>query len=131
MKLKQILKCKKGIAIENAILFMVIIFSLCALLTSLTLIGHYQVKIEKMTLLNKVDVEQIGEDYLAYLQSEDTEKVFSIENEKYAHEISGNALRVWLKNDNKETTILYVEAEYKDGQIHVYRWCDTLPADTE
>ncbi len=131
MKLKQILKSKKGIALENAILFMVIIFSLCALLTSLTLLGHYQVKIEKMTLLNKVDVEQIGEDYLAYLQSEDTEKVFYVENEKYAHEISGNALRVWLKNDNKETTILYVEAEYKDGQIHVYKWCDTLPADTE
>ena len=48
MKLKQILKSKRGMALENAILFMLIIFSLCALLTSLTLIGHYQVKIEKM-----------------------------------------------------------------------------------
>lgn len=131
MKLKQILNSKKGMALENAILFMVIIFSLCALLSSLTLIGHYQVKIEKMTLLNKVDVEQIGENYLAYLQNEDTEKVFSIENEKYAHEISGNALRVWLKNDNKKTVILYVEAEFNDGHIYVYKWCDTLPTDTE
>ena len=126
MKLKQILKNKRGIAIENAILFMMIIFSLCALLTSLTLIGHLQVKIEKTTLLNTIEVEQIGEDYLASLQGE-TE--FSIEG-NYAYEIDGNALTVW-SNNNKETVILYVEAEYKDGAIHVYRWCDTLPEDIE
>lgn len=126
MKLKQILKNKRGIAIENAILFMMIIFSLCALLTSLTLIGHLQVKIEKTTLLNTIEVEQIGEDYLASLQG-GTE--FSIE-EDYAYKIDGNALTVW-SNSNKETVILYVEAEYKDGAIHVYRWCDTLPEDIE
>ena len=116
MKLKQILKNKRGIAIENAILFMMIIFSLCALLTSLTLIGHLQVKIEKTTLLNTIEVEQIGEDYLASLQG-GTE--FSLE-ENYAYEIDGNALTVW-SNSNKETVILYVEAEYKDGAIHVYK----------
>ena len=126
MKLKQILKNKRGIAIENAILFMMIIFSLCALLTSLTLIGHLQVKIEKTTLLNTIEVEQIGEDYLASLQG-GTE--FSLE-ENYAYEIDGNALTVW-SNSNKETVVLYVEAEYKDGAIHVYRWCDTLPEDIE
>lgn len=126
MKLKQILKNKCGIAIENAILFMMIIFSLCALLTSLTLIGHLQVKIEKTTLLNTIEVEQIGEDYLASLQSE-TE--FSIEK-NYAYEINGNALTVW-SNSNKETVILYVEAENIDGAIHVYRWCYTLPEDIE
>ena len=128
MKLINIFKNKRGIAIENAILFMILIFSLCALLTSLTLIGHLQVKLEKNTLLRQVELDQIGEDYLSCLQSGDS---LVIDNEKYAHEIRGNALHVWLKNDDKQTVVLYVEAEYTDGLVHVYRWSPTLPPDIE
>jgi hypothetical protein len=68
MKLKQILKSKQGMALENAILFMLTIFLLRALLTSLTLIGHYQVKIDNRALLRDVEIEQIGEDYLASIK---------------------------------------------------------------
>ncbi len=57
MKPRRILKNKKGIALENAILFMVIVFSFCALLTSLTLFGHYQTKLDKITLTNKETAE--------------------------------------------------------------------------
>ena len=129
MKLKQILKSKRGMALENAILFMLIIFSLCALLTSLTLIGHYQVKIEKLTLLNDVEIEQIGEDYLASVKAKTT---FTDTYENYAYEVNGNALTVWRKTDENKNAVLYVEAELTaDEELNVNVWRYSLPTQTE
>ncbi|MBR4032606.1 MAG: hypothetical protein IKJ07_07735 [Clostridia bacterium] len=59
-----ILKSKKGIALENAILFMMVIFSLCFLIASFTLIGHHQGEIEGIKLEQRVELDQIGEDFL-------------------------------------------------------------------
>ena len=64
MSLKKIFKSKKGIAIETAILALVVIFSLCFLVTSLTLVGHYQVQIESSFILKDVELDQIGEDFI-------------------------------------------------------------------
>ena len=129
MKLKQILKSKRGMALENAILFMLIIFSLCALLTSLTLIGHYQVKIEKMTLQQDIEIEQIGEDYLASVKAQTS---FEQTYANYAYEVSGNALTVWRKTDENKKAVLYVEAELTaDEELNVNVWRYSLPTQTE
>ena len=61
----KILKSKKGIALENTLLFMMIIFSLCFLISSFTLMGHYQGEIEKTMITNRVELDQIGEDFVA------------------------------------------------------------------
>ena len=129
MKLNQILKSKRGMALENAILFMLIIFSLCALLTSLTLIGHYQVKIEKMTLQQDIEIEQIGEDYLASVKTKTTfEQIYA----NYAYEVEGNALTVWRKIDENKKAVLYVEAELTaDEELNVKVWRYSLPIGTE
>lgn len=124
MKIKQILKDKKGIALENAILFEIIIFSLCFLLTSLTLIGHYQVKIENLTLLNNVEIEQIGDDYLASVKAGEA---LTKDYTNYAYEVSGNTLTVWHKNDESKSAVLYVEAELVDEQLNVSKWRYSLP----
>lgn len=68
----KILKSKRGIAIENAILFLLVIFMLCALLASITIIANFQFKIDNMVLKNDVDLDQIGEDFIAYLASGET-----------------------------------------------------------
>ena len=129
MKFEKILKCKRGMALENAILFMLVIFSLCALLTSLTLIGHYQVKLEKMTLLQDVEIEQIGEDYLASIKAGTT---FTQNYDNYAYEVSGNALTVWRKTDENKRAVLYVEAELTaNEQVSVNVWRYSLPTQTE
>ena len=129
MKLKQILKSKQGMALENAILFMLIIFSLCALLTSLTLIGHYQVKIGKMTLQQDIEIEQIGEDYLASVKAQTS---FEQTYANYAYEVSGNALTVWRKTDENKKAVLYVEAELTaDDELNVNVWRYSLPTQTE
>ena len=128
MKLKQILKNKRGIALENAILFMLLIFVLCALLISMALIGNYQVKIENMTLLRDVQIEQIGEDYLSHVAAEES---FDELYEDYAYSVEGNALTVWRSTDNTKTAVLYVEAELADGELNVICWRYSLPAQTE
>ena len=129
MKLRQMLKSKRGMALENAILFMLIIFTLCALLTSLTLLGHYQVKIEKMTLQQDIEIEQIGEDYLASVKAKTT---FTDTYENYAYEVDGNALTVWRKIDENKKAVLYVEAELTaDEELNVNVWRYSLPTQTE
>ena len=67
MSLKKILKSKRGIALENAIIFLMVIFSLTALLTSLALLANIQVKIEKTAIENRLRVDEIGEDFIAAL----------------------------------------------------------------
>jgi hypothetical protein len=125
--MKQILKSKRGIALESAVLFMLIIFSLCALLTSLSLIGHYQLKIEKTVLLNDVEIDQIGEDYLASLKS--GEEKFTESYENYEYKVDGNALTVWRKNDREGVAVLYVEAEVNGEQVDVLKWRYSNPTE--
>lgn len=115
----KILKNKRGIALENAILFMIVIFSLCFLLASFTLIGHYQAKIENAMLTQRVDIDQIGEDYLA---SVGEGKTFSKSYDNYSYKVEGNALIVWRGTD-KTNVVLYVEVN--DGSLAI--WSYSLP----
>lgn len=128
MKFGKTLKNKRGIALENAILFMLVIFMLCTLLISMALVGNYQVQGEKKIFLAEVEIDQIGEDYLASVKAGD---VFDETYEKYAYEVEGNALCVWRKNDDKKTAVLFVEAELADGEVSVISWRYSLPEKTE
>ena len=107
---------------------MLLIFVLCALLISMALIGNYQVKIESMTLLRDVQIEQIGEDYVACVRAGES---FDELYEDYAYSVKGNALTVWRSTDNTKTAVLYVEAELADGEVDVICWRYSLPTQTE
>ena len=129
MKLKQIFKSKRGVAIENAILFMIVIFFLCALITSLTLLGFHEVRLEKALLLRDVEIDQIGEDFLASVEAK---QAFNETYDKYAYKVDGNVLKVWREKDTDKTVVLYVEAELTDGQLNVKAWrYSELPTQTE
>ncbi|MBQ4273494.1 MAG: hypothetical protein IJB94_00795 [Clostridia bacterium] len=135
MKLKQLLKSKSGVALENTLLFMLVIFSLCALLTSLTLTGFFQTRINKITLLNEVELEQIGEDYLSHVKSKsenENENEFTMRSEhqeKYACSVEGDVLSVWHKDDQNAKVVLLVEARItNEGQLTVVQWRYSQPA---
>ena len=124
--LNKLLKNKRGMALENAILFMLIIFSLCALLTSLTLIGHFQTNINKLTLENEIKLEQIGEDFLASPQS--FGEVVEYENYTCRPVVSQNAyaMAVYPKgSDDLSTVLLYIEVAKDSGKI--LHWRYSLP----
>lgn len=133
MRLKQILKSKSGMALENAILFMLIIFSLCALLTSLTLIGHYQLKIEKTVLQHDVEIDQIGEDFIAGLKGSGEGLKTDYENYAYNVADDGKSITVKHKDDEEGPVLLYVEVnvESTDGttpqKVDVVKWRYSSP----
>jgi hypothetical protein len=128
MNLQKILKSRRGVALENALLFMLVIFSLCALLTSLTLIGHFQTRINKLTLENEIALEQIGEDFLASVKAgENFEK--SYENYVYSKDVNGNlyALSV-AASSNPQQVLLYIQVERTpQGTVHVLQWRYSFP----
>ena len=138
MNLKHILKNKRGVAIENAILFMLVIFTFCALLASLTMIGNLQTKVEDAVLLRDVQIDQIGEDFLSSVRAgESLDKIYenlNITYENYKCTVTGNGeekvLTVCHKSDELKV-VLYVDA-VKDGDaVSVRKWCYSLPAQTE
>jgi hypothetical protein len=110
---------------------MLIIFSLCALLTSLTLIGHYQLKIEKTVLQHDVEIDQIGEDFIANLKTDNPSTPFEGVHENYAYAANENILTVWHKDDQSKSVVLYVEAEIKGDKVNVLKWRYSLPQATE
>ena len=115
----------RGIAMETAIVFMLVVFSLCALLTSLSFFGIYQSGTEKRTLLQDVELSQIGEDYLTSLR-EQTDLSESYEN--YEYEVWEHTLTVWKKNDVDRATVLFVEAELTaEGRIRILCWRYSAP----
>ena len=122
-------------AIENAILFMLVIFTFCALLASQTMIGNLQTKVEDAVLLRDVQIDQIGEDYLASIKAGEA---FTESNEKYNYEnydyaVNENILTVWRESDQSKTVVLYVKVtvEVDSNDVTVVKWCYSLPAQTE
>ena len=124
MNLKKILKNKSGVALENALLFMLVIFSLCALLTSLTLVGFFQTRINQLTIQNEVKLEQIGEDFVASPASFDYKKDYGnytcsevVSDTSYAMEVYPKG-----KNDDPAAVLLYVEVAKEDGKLLFWRY---------
>lgn len=114
----KILKSKKGIAIENALLFMMVIFSLCFLVASFALIGHYQGEIENIKIAQRAELDQIGENFIADASSF-TEQPTTLGN--YTCKAENRVLTVWHKNDAEKNVMLYVEVD-DTGNVIVWRY---------
>lgn len=142
-KAKKILKNKRGIAMESAVLFIVTIFSFCSLLTMLSVIGRNQLDIENMLLVREVEVDQIGEYFLGgklkgmlydgpnenhYPEPNAnlTTGYYKIDGEKYYYceedKENENILCVYARKGG--ILLLYVE---KDNSGKLVRWCYSEP----
>ena len=120
MKLIKILKCKRGVAIENAIVFMIITFALCTLLIAVTLTGHYQMQLGNVSLLRDVDIDQIGEEFLSSVRNEDHPFDESSLEKNYSCEIDvDNENTLIVSRRNK--TVLYVKVDYS-GNVIMWRY---------
>lgn len=127
MKLTRIFKSRRGAAMETAIVFLLSIFSLCALVTVLALTGNAQMRLENTLLTTKVEVEQIGEEYLVALGNGDQLSSYTVEvNERIYY--CNKKENIFTIENEKGTVVLYVEAT-KDGGVT--KWCYTDPDATE
>lgn len=124
MKRTKLLKSKRGIALENAILFLLVIFSFCALLTGMVAIGHAQIKVDAAVLQRDVQIDQIGEDFLTSVRKE---AEFNKEYDNYNCTVEGSVLTVWRNDDTKKTVLLYVDAKKVDDTLTVTAWRYSAP----
>lgn len=124
MKRTKLLKSKRGIALENAILFLLVIFSFCALLTGMVAIGHAQIKVDAAVLQRDVQIDQIGEDYLTSVRKGEK---FTEKYDNYDYTVEGSVLTVWRNDDTKKTVLLYVDAKKVDDTLTVTAWRYSAP----
>ena len=115
------MKNKHGLALESAVLFMVLIFALCTLLTTFALVGNTRAKLTENALLERVAIEQILEDFLA-----DPMALESGERGDYTYAVIPGeggeeiALAVYRKAQDTESLRLCAKAVLVEG-----RWCLT------
>ena len=62
--MKRIFKNKRGMAMESAILFMLVILMLGLLLTGVIMHTHLRVKLNNTQLSREITIEQIGENFV-------------------------------------------------------------------
>lgn len=120
-----ILKSKKGVAIENALLFMMIIFGLCFLVSFVALIGHHQYRLDDTLIMNRVELDQIGEAFVQDASSFETNG--DIDNYKYT--VVGDVLKVYHKTAtvSNENVLLYVEVDGDKPVVWRYSEKPTTP----
>lgn len=150
MKLGALLKNKKGVSLESAVLFMLIIFTFCFLISSIALCGHYQVKIDSLKAYHYAQTEQIGEEFVAYLHvagDADAAETFaayltanSLTYENYScqetktqdADTTQYELTVKRGSDGSADAVLYIKAERTaEGQVTVLSWLPEPPESAE
>ena len=67
--LHKTLRSKKGLALESAVVFMLVILALCTLLITLAVMGRYQLRSAQAEMFHDIEKEQICEDFLAYVSA--------------------------------------------------------------
>jgi len=88
-----------------------------------------EVKIDNKTLTDRVALEQVGEDFLGFVATNDTCDGFDNQYQNYDYQVVDSAnycLMVWQKTDANKKLLLYVELS-KDSQPSIIKWCYGLP----
>lgn len=112
----------KGMSIESAVVFMIVIFMFCSIITSLTLYSSYQAKTQNIYLERKIELDQIGENYVAHMRTNDSNTSFSIDNSKYLIDTNtDNTLKVYYATSEQkdENIILLIKL---DANKEVTQW---------
>ena len=119
--MKKLLKNKRGMAIESAIMFMLIVFMFGLLLTGIAMTSHLRVKVNDTLLSRELEIEQIGEYFVHSTEQTCTDYIDSF-NGKYTYTIGttieGNQT---LTLKRKEAIVLYVETD-TNKKIKVWKY---------
>lgn len=119
--MKRILKNKRGMAMESAIMFMLLIFTLGMLMTGTSMIMHLRVRLNDKTIQREITIEQIGEKFVYGMDySEDLTKG------GYTQELTNENDTLTLKKGEK--VVLYIEKKQnEDGTVAVIKWQYSKP----
>lgn len=113
--MRRILKSKRGAALEGALLFMMVIFMLAMLLTSVVMNAHLRVRVNDMTIQNEVKIEYIGMQFVKGDLS-----TGELPDGYYA---DINAENTTLKLTKANKVVLQIEVKIQDdGKREIVKW---------
>lgn len=112
--MKKALNDKRGIAMESAIMFMLVVFMFGLLLTGVTMTSHLRVKVNDSLIQRELEIEQIGENFVRLDKDS-----FTV-NDKYQAETSYNEGSKILTLYRKNTPVLYIEVE--NNQVILWKY---------
>lgn len=120
--MKKLLKNKRGMAIESAIMFMLIVFMFGLLLTGIVMTTHLRVKVNDTLLSRELEIEQIGEYFVhsdknAFNSYIETTK-YSIDNDTSYTDENNKTLTL------KRNTSTVLKITVKDGKITSWKYSD-------
>ena len=114
--MRKILKNKRGIAMESALLFMTVVTCLCMLLTTGMALLHTSVKTDVKQYQNRLALDQIGE----YFVADEKNAMNALIAEKgYSAEINNENNTLTIVNANGKV-ILYVVKDGKQAKVWRY-----------
>ena len=119
--MKKLLKSKRGMAIESAILFMIIVFSFGFLLTGVAMTAHLRVKLNDSLLTREMEIEQIGENFVSMSE---TDFQTYLAGKNYTATLGENSetnnQTFTLTRNN--SVVLYIEYTEENSQKNVKVW---------
>lgn len=124
--MRRFIRDRRGIAMESAILFMVVLFSFSLLLTTVVLTAHSTATANEKTVQRRIEIEEIGEHFLRDTTSSTLfeERVDLSPYTATVTDSEGNAAQdgtvLTLKNA-KGSTVLYVEKD-AGGRALVWKY---------
>lgn len=124
----RILKDKRGAAIEMAILFLIVIYSFCLLISMTSLLGVQRSKIERLENGAAIEREQLAEDFVAYVADGGAESFLAFSADKYkGYEMeestdAGGMVLLTLKKNGKEVLWLAAVKTQAGARLH---YCKT------
>lgn len=121
--MKKLLKNKRGIAMESAVLFMLVMFMFGFLLTGVAMTAHLRVKVNNTIIKREMEIEQIGEDFVTMLPTAFTQDyVTATYGAKYTADVSSNGNNKTLTLKRNTSTVLKITVE--GGTITSWKYPD-------
>ena len=124
--MKRILKSKRGMAIESAIMFMLVTFMLGMLLTGLSMTMHLRTQLNDKTIENELILERIGDNFVHNFGDEEEFKTVEAfqaytAGKGYTAEINNEKTTLTLKNKYTRV-VLYIEKD--GGKVVAWRYSE-------
>lgn len=119
--MKKLLKSKRGMAIESAILFMLIVFMFGFLLTGVAMVSHLRVKVNDTLLKREMEIEQIGENFV-YMDKDAFDQYLKDKNYTVSLGENNETNHKTFTLKRNDSVVLYIEYIELDSQKNVKVW---------
>ena len=118
-------RTRKGVAIELALTFLVLVFVLSTLLVGLAVIESKRIDIKSQELTKKAEIDCVGESFCCAV-SENSVSSWCVDKTRYKSNVSQNGnvytLTLFYAEDNETVLTVSLEKNTADNTCKITRW---------